>query len=277
MEERERSPQQLLLTTTDPHLGKKRVKIQHISTLKDNYVWVIINEANHAIIIDPGEAVPVITFLRQHQLQLTAILITHHHWDHTNGIAEIVREFPAPVYGPAHENIPEMTHAVSEKTPIHIPHFPDITALEIPGHTSGHLAYDIQGNLFCGDTLFAAGCGRLFEGSPEQMAASLQKIMSLPDNTKIYCAHEYTQNNLRFAQTVEPNNKAIAERIKHVAEMRKQNLPSLPSTLKEEKETNPFLRCDAPEVKASVEKHAGHALNNKIAVFAVLRKWKDEF
>jgi hydroxyacylglutathione hydrolase len=255
------------------------MKVEAIQTLKDNYVWVVIDTATQsAIIIDPGEASPVIDFLKHHHLSLLAILITHHHWDHTNGIAGILREFPVPVYGPANENIPELNHAISEPTLFRIPSFPvDIKVLEIPGHTSQHLAYYLENKLFCGDTLFAAGCGRLFEGTAAQMSASLQKIMSLPDDTEIYCAHEYTLNNLRFAQMVEPDNVNIATRLASVTVLRNKQLPSLPSTLADEKATNPFLRCDLVSVKTGVEKHVGHALVNSLDVFTELRKWKDTF
>jgi hydroxyacylglutathione hydrolase len=255
------------------------MEIKAIPTLKDNYVWVMIDSNQHsAIIVDPGEATPVIAFLKQHHLSLLAILITHHHWDHTNGITEILHEFPAPVYGPANEAIAEMTKPLQDNTTFHIPGFPeDISVIAIPGHTSGHIAYHVANALFCGDTLFAAGCGRLFEGTATQMAASLQKITSLPDDTQIYCAHEYTLNNLRFAQTVEPNNQEIAKRIQRVTELRNNNQPSLPSTLNEEKATNPFLRCDSAELKASVEKQTGVSPDNTIAVFTALRKWKDIF
>ncbi len=255
------------------------MKVTAIRILKDNYVWALIDEEKKtALIIDPGEAQPVIDFLQQHHLHLLAILVTHHHWDHTNGIEAIKRQFPVPVYGPANENITGLTHPLSETESITIEGFPaSIAILDIPGHTSGHIAYYLQGKLFCGDTLFAAGCGRLFEGTATEMKDSLQKIMSLPDETEIYCAHEYTVNNLRFAQLVEKDNAAITERIKQVNELRHQNKPSLPSTLKEEKETNPFLRCELATVKSSVEKHAGEKFDNSVEVFKALRKWKDSF
>jgi len=255
------------------------MKVEAIRILKDNYVWTLIDDATqNAIIIDPGDAQPVMDYLQQHHLSLSAILVTHHHWDHTNGIASIVREFNVPVYGSANENMHELTHPLTEKTLLQIREFPfDIKILEIPGHTAGHIAYYLPGKLFCGDTLFAAGCGRLFEGTAAEMSASLQKILSLPDETEIYCAHEYTLDNLRFAQLVEPDNQAIVERTQHVAALRNQHLPSLPSTLQEEKATNPFLRCDIPAVKASVEKHAGRKLNDMVEVFGELRKWKDAF
>ena len=254
------------------------MRIAPIPILKDNYVWVLIDDTKHtAIIIDPGDAKPVIAFLKQHQLSLLAILITHHHWDHTNGIIDILREFSVAVYGP-NENISGLTHPLQGQTTFYIQGFPhEITVLDIPGHTSMHIAYYIDGALFCGDTLFAAGCGRLFEGTPAEMNTSLQKIASLPDDTKIYCAHEYTFNNLRFAQTVEPHNQHIQERIHRVTELRNNHQPSLPSTLGEEKLTNPFLRCDSAELKANVEKQAGMSLNNSVAVFTALRKWKDGF
>lgn len=255
------------------------MKVDAIAVLTDNYVWALIDEAtHHALIIDPGEATPVITFLKQHDLSLQAILITHHHWDHTNGIAEIIAQFPVSVYGPVSENIPHMTHAIMEQASLSLQHFPGtVRVLEIPGHTSGHLAYYVQDKLFCGDTLFAAGCGRLFEGTPTEMYLSLQKILSLPDDTEIYCAHEYTLSNLRFAETVEPGNKKIAERIQRVTALRNKQLPSLPSTLGEEKATNPFLRCDSKEVKENVEKRVGITLQDNVAVFSALRKWKDGF
>lgn len=253
------------------------MRIEAIPILKDNYVWVMI-EGHSAVIVDPGEAIPVIAFLKQHQLSLLAILITHHHWDHTNGILDILREFPVPVYGPAHENISGMTHALHDQTTFHIQGFPHtFTTQSIPGHTSGHIAYYVENALFCGDTLFAAGCGRLFEGTAAQMMTSLQKITSLHNDTKIYCAHEYTLKNLSFAKIVEPHNQQIMQRIKRVTELRNSNQPSLPSTLSEEKLTNPFLRCDSAEIKASVEKHAGSSLDNTIDVFTALRKWKDSF
>lgn len=253
------------------------MQIIPIPSLKDNYIWAII-ENTQAIIVDPGEATPVLTFLKQQKLSLLAILITHHHWDHTNGIADILKEYPVPVYGPAHENIPDMTHPLTATTALRIAGFPhNITVFDIPGHTSQHIAYYIQDALFCGDTLFAAGCGRLFEGTANEMMASLQTITALPDNTRLYCAHEYTLNNLRFAQHVEPDNQQITMRIQHVAELRRNHLPSLPSTISEEKATNPFLRCDSKELKKNVEKHVGINLNDTLAVFTALRKWKDGY
>lgn len=254
------------------------MKIEPIRILKDNYVWTLIDDANkRAVIIDPGEAQPVLDYLKQHALSLQAILVTHHHWDHTNGIEAILKEYKVPVYGPEHEQIAGLSHPLTDQSVIKLDGFPEIHILEIPGHTAGHIAYYLDGKLFCGDTLFAAGCGRLFEGTPTDMTESLQKITSLPDQTEIYCAHEYTQNNLRFAQTVEPGNQAITERIQRVRALRDQNKPSLPSTLQEEKDTNPFLRCALPSIKSAVEKHQGEKLDNVVDVFKSLRQWKDKF
>jgi len=249
-----------------------------IPTFKDNYVWTIIDPTQHkAILVDPGDAAPVLQFLKQHHLVPVSILITHHHWDHTNGIKDIVASYPIPVYGP-NNTLTEITHRVQEPDYIYIEHFtisPQI--FNIPGHTLDHVAYYMPDRLFCGDTLFAAGCGRLFEGSAAQLFASLQKLASLPDGTRVYCAHEYTLNNLRFARTIEPNNPAITTRLQHAQRLRDKNQPTLPSTLREEKATNPFLRCHCPEVKIAVEQYAEMALSSSLEVFSWLRKWKDHF
>lgn len=250
-----------------------------IPALHDNYIWAI-GEKNlkNVVIVDPGEAAPVEDFLKQHHFTLSGILITHHHWDHTNGIMELISRWKVPVWGPAQEDVKGVTVPVQEPDVITLTPF-SLTSrvLNIPGHTKGHIAYYMKGMLFCGDTLFAAGCGRLFEGSAEQLFSSLQKIAALPDDTDIYCAHEYTLHNLQFAELVEPGNKNIQEKIIRVNEWRKKGLPSLPSTLAEEKNTNPFLRCDSPEVIASVERYADRPLKDKLSVFTWLRKWKDQF
>lgn len=252
--------------------------IHPVPALKDNYVWTITDASQHALIVDPGDAAPVRAFLQQNKLRLMGILITHHHWDHTNGVLELKNEFDVPVFGPANEKIAGLTMPVHEHSEIKIDGFPlTLQIIAIPGHTLGHIAFYSLGMVFCGDTLFAAGCGRIFEGTAAQMFASLQKIAILPEETKIYCAHEYTLNNLHFAEIVEPGNNRIAERIKIVSELRQKNLPSLPAVLRDEKETNPFLRCHSQELIRNVEKYAGHVLNHSLEVFTWLRKWKDEF
>lgn len=250
--------------------------ITAIPALKDNYIWAII-ENNHALIVDPGEALPVMNFLDQNKLILTAILITHKHWDHSNGIDEIVTHHPVPVYGPITDDI-YITHPLQNNAEIN---FPELEAtfkiLHIPGHTLEHIAYYGKGALFCGDTLFTGGCGRVFEGTPQQMCDSLDKIMQLPDDTLIYCGHEYTQANLRFAETVEPDNLILQQRIVEVADKRKLNMMTVPSTLSLEKATNPFLRCEEKTVINSAEKYANAELKNRVDVFANLRKWKNAF
>lgn len=234
--------------------------------------------------VDPGDASPVLDYLRKEKLQLVAILNTHHHNDHVGGNAGLLREFKVPVYGPEHESIPTVTHRLrecsneSEEGAAYLPEFSlSLRVLDIPGHTAGHIAYYGANLLFCGDTLFACGCGRLFEGTAQQMVNSLEKLADLPNETLIYCGHEYTLNNIRFARAVEPDNKALAERERTVEKLRKQNMPTLPSNIAIEKETNPFLRCDEPEVIQSASNYAGKALTDRVSVFAAIRDWKDHY
>lgn len=247
--------------------------INPIPALSDNYIWAVIDtEKMTAIIVDPGDASPVIDFLEQKKLQLQGIFITHHHWDHTNGISELKKKYNVDVFAPATENINGVTKPIQEGDDIL-----NFKILDIPGHTLGHIAYYSHDSLFCGDTLFAAGCGKVFEGTAEQMYTSLMKLAALPETIKIYCGHEYTLNNLYFAKTVEPENKKITERMAKVKEIRAKNLPSLPSILSDEKATNPFLRCDSHEIIDHMEKYIGHKLNNPVEVFAALRRCKDHF
>lgn len=252
-------------------------RIIAIPALSDNYIWAIVNQSGQTIVIDPGESDGVIDFLQKEQLSLQAILITHHHWDHTNGIAGILHHFKVPVYGPASERIANVTHPVNDNDQIHIANFPSFTVLSIPGHTRGHIAYRVRNHVFCGDTLFAAGCGRLFEGTPPQMYQSLQRLAALPNETLIYCAHEYTLNNLRFAQTVEPTNQNITKRIEKIKKIRDLGNPSLPVPLADEKLTNPFLRCTEAPIQEAASRHLGTSLADPIAIFAEIRKWKDGF
>lgn len=242
--------------------------IKAIPALTDNYIWAINDESNQqTVIVDPGEAAPVIDFLQQERLRLAGILITHHHWDHTNGVAQLVTTFSAPVF-----------NAANSKNQVVIPGFPyRFEVIRIPGHTLDHTAYYGDGNLFSGDTLFSAGCGRVFEGTPEQMYASLMKLAELPLDTRIYCGHEYTLSNLRFAQVVEPGNAMIKKRYEEMLALRNQGLPTLPSLLRVEKETNPFLRCGEREVIERVQEYAGMRLDDAVLVFTWLRKWKNEF
>jgi hydroxyacylglutathione hydrolase len=256
-----------------------KFNIHPISALKDNYIWLIIdNTARSAFAVDPGDAKPVITYLETHQLKLAGILITHHHWDHTNGINELLDYCTAPVYGASREKVQPITNLVQDHDIINVMNTDlKLQVLAIPGHTLDHVAYYGGGIIFSGDTLFAAGCGRIFEGTPEQMFHSLQKIAALPVDTKLYCGHEYTLSNLQFAHHVEPSNKKISERIAAVTQLRNNGQPSLPSLLDEERTTNPFLRCDRAEIIGNVEKYAGIVLQTPLEVFTWLRRWKNNF
>lgn len=253
--------------------------IYPIAALKDNYIWIMVNfEFKQALVVDPGESTPVINFLKQHQLSLCGVLITHHHWDHVRGVKGILSIHPAPVFGSFQNPLDSITNRVNEGDVLTFnSHFPTYRVMAIPGHTLDHIAYYANGTLFCGDTLFAGGCGRLFEGTVEQLYSSLQKIANLPDETHIYCAHEYTLNNLRFAQMVEPNNLYIKQRINEVQTLRQQNKPSLPSRLIDERQTNPFLRCDQPEIITNAQNYVNKPLKQPQEIFAALRAWKDNF
>lgn len=252
--------------------------IYPISAFNDNYIWTLVDESyKRAIVVDPGDAAPVLTFLKKHQLTLNAILITHKHHDHTGGIPALLSAFPnASVFSHPVEQVAQTTQLVSDNDVIHIDGH-EFRVLAIPGHTLGHIAYYCKPFLFCGDTLFTNGCGRIFEGTAEQMLSSLQKLMALPDDTQIYCGHEYTLSNITFALHVEPNNIALQKRFKDAKRLRSENQPTVPSTLQLEKETNPFLRCNKPSVIESISYHAGKQLNSEVNVFAELRQWKNTF
>ncbi|MFB4202190.1 Hydroxyacylglutathione hydrolase [wastewater metagenome] len=252
-----------------------------ISAFSDNYIWALTRAGDdRAVVVDPGDAAPVRRALDERGLTLAGILITHHHPDHTGGVRELVAAAGAdiPVWGPADERIPGRTVALADGDAVTLPGF-GITfeVIACPGHTAGHIAYYGDGMLFCGDTLFAGGCGRLFEGTPEQMHASLARFTALPGETRVYCAHEYTQANLTFAAEVEPDNTGLLQRLTAVREARAHDRITLPSTIAEELATNPFLRTDAPTVRKRAATRAGHALADGVAVFAAVRAWKDAF
>lgn len=250
-----------------------------VPAFQDNYLWTFHNQ-RHAVVVDPGDAEPVIEYLTRHGLTLAAILVTHHHPDHIGGLPKLIEQFGCAVYGPAGETIPALTQRLAEGDVVTLAEFGlTFSVIDVPGHTAGHIAYYGQMNggpvVFCGDTLFACGCGRLFEGTPAQMQASLAKLMALPDDTQVYCTHEYTMSNIRFAQAVEPNNAALAARATRDAATRSRNQPTLPSSVGLEKATNPFVRWDAPEVIAAAA--ARGASNDMVAVFAAVREWKNNF
>jgi hydroxyacylglutathione hydrolase len=255
---------------------EKSLRIVAVSALRDNYIWALCTET-WCVLVDPGEAAPAQNFLQREKLMLAAILLTHRHADHQGGVAELLTRTAVPVYGPASPAMPLVTHTVGEGNEIHIESFPAFRVLGVPGHTEEHLAYLAEDALFCGDTLFAAGCGRLLGGTAPQLFSSLQKLASLPGATQVYCTHEYTLANLSFAASVEPANPAIAARQAHCMQLRAEGQASLPSSLSEELHSNPFLRCAEPAVILAATRHTGHALHGPLEVFTALRKWKDSF
>ncbi len=245
-----------------------------IPAFNDNYIWLLVRDGRAAV-VDPGDATPVIARIEALQLRLETILVTHHHADHQGGVAELIERWHPRVFGPEQESITGCSDPLSggEKIAV-LDHPADVLA--VGGHTRGHIAYHFPGLLFCGDTLFGAGCGRLFEGTPAQMCASLARLAALPDETKVYCAHEYTETNLRFALAVEPQSVPLRERVERVAALRAAGLPSVPSTLGEEKATNPFLRCNEPAVIKASQAHTA-VDTSQVAVFAAIRSWRNNF
>lgn len=256
------------------------LKVTAVPAFDDNYLWLIHSPraADQVLVVDPGDAGAIDSALQRHQLTLRGILVTHHHGDHVGGVNDLLQKYDVPVYGPTNEPIPGHPHRVVEGQHVQ---FDDLglafQVLELPGHTLGHIGYAGHGAVFCGDTLFSGGCGRLFEGTPAQMTASLQKLATLPIATAVYCAHEYTLGNLRFAQVVEPNNTALTEYLGQCLELRRAGRPTVPSSIGLELRINPFLRTSAGTVKQAAEHHAGRKIDSETEVFAILREWKNHF
>lgn len=254
------------------------MNIEPIKAFTDNYIWAIVNEANKSLwVVDPGDAKPVMDYIKRQGLNLCGILITHHHHDHCGGVAELQEKYTIPVYGPKHRDI-LATQMVADKQTIFLSEC-DLSfgVLAIPGHTLEHIAYYCAEKhlLFCGDTLFSAGCGRVFEGTQQQMVDSLMTLADLPEDTLVYCAHEYTFKNLQFAQMVEPKNEDIARQLTFVHSL--AGKPSVPTTLALEKKMNPFLRTHIETVIAAAEAQVGKPLNEAVNVFSVIREWKNNF
>jgi len=255
--------------------------IESLPVFSDNYIWLLVNDENKNVVaVDPGDAKTLANFLIKQNFKLTDILITHHHADHIGGVLDLRKHNSLNVYGPIDETIPGVTHPLQDNQEVHLKSIDIIfKILLIPGHTRGHIAYYNSQHkiLFCGDTLFSAGCGRIFEGTPQQMYESLQKINSLPDDTLIYCTHEYTLSNLKFALSVEPDNIHIKNKIDVVKDKLAKNLPSLPSKLSDERKFNPFLRCDELIIRKSLENIFNEQLNDNLQTFTYLRKLKDVY
>ena len=255
-----------------------------VPAFRDNYLW-LIHDGTHATVVDPGDAKPILAALKANGLKLTAILLTHHHADHIGGVPELLQHYQVPVFGPRNETIDAVTLPVGEGKTIDVPGLGlKLNVLDVPGHTMGHIAYVREASedgpawLFCGDTLFAGGCGRLFEGTPAQMISSLGKLAALADDTLVYCAHEYTLSNLRFARVVEPDNVALQQRVKVETDKREHDVPTVPSTIALEKATNPFLRYREPAIAEQLVK-AGRLdrIDTPLATFTALRLWKNDF
>jgi hydroxyacylglutathione hydrolase len=251
-----------------------------VAAFADNYIWML-HDGVDALVVDPGDATPVLGALAERNLRLAGILVTHHHGDHVGGLAGLRPVLQGPIFGPARENIPEPYTPCSAGEAVELLGL-RFQVIDVPGHTAGHIAYYAEAAgeaplLFCGDTLFSGGCGRLFEGSPAQMHGSLQRLAALPGATRVCCAHEYTLANLRFAQTVEPANEALREYRAWCEQQRQQTLPTLPSSIAVERQINPFLRCSEPAVVAAAATHQALAAADPVAVFTSLRQWKNEF
>ncbi|QXH45232.1 hydroxyacylglutathione hydrolase [Pseudomonas xanthosomatis] len=258
------------------------IQIVALPAFSDNYIWLLQDTANRrCAVVDPGDAAPVLKWLGENPgWVLEDILVTHHHHDHVGGVEAVKQATGARVCGPAHERIPGRDLALDDNARVQVLGI-EFEVLAMPGHTLGHIAYYTGQTptplLFCGDTLFAAGCGRLFEGTPEQMHQSLQRLAALPEATEVYCAHEYTLSNLRFACAVEPQNPHVRQRFEDVTRLRADNRISLPSTIGLERLTNPFLRTAETFVKQKADEWKGHSNPSQATVFAALRSWKDVF
>ncbi len=260
-----------------------QASIWAIPALHDNYIWVAQRDSS-IVIVDPGDANVVLDAIQAKGLKLCAILITHHHWDHVNGLEGILSVHDVPVYGPAVDldRVPGIQHGLNDGDHISLPEIDlDLAIMTIPGHTLDHIAYfgefGTKPLVFCGDTLFSGGCGRLFEGDPPTMHASLQRLAKLPAETMVCCAHEYTQANLEFALAVEPCNTSTLNYRDRVQLLRAENKPTLPSSIGLELEINPFMRCHHDTLHKAASAFSQKAISSDVDTFATIRSWKDNF
>ena len=256
------------------------LEVSPVRAFSDNYIWLVRAAPSRAgaLVVDPGDARPVQAALERDRLELRAILVTHHHADHVGGVRELAERYGAPVYGPARERMPCDARPLAGGDVVDPGDVGlEFRVMDVPGHTRGHIAFYGHGALFCGDTLFSGGCGRLFEGTAAQMSASLDRIAALPDDTRVFCAHEYTLANLTFVAVVEPGNADVLGKLEATRALRERDAITLPSTLRIERRINPFLRCGEPAVRAAAERHAGRTLPHTVDVFTVVREWKDGF
>jgi hydroxyacylglutathione hydrolase len=259
-------------------MNNKTINITPIPAFQDNYIWCITQE-NRCAVVDPGDAAPVLKYIEEHQLLLTDILITHHHPDHIGGVKSLVKKrSDINVIGIDSHRIPYVTAKVNDGDQVTLNGIDtSFNVLMLPGHTKDHIAFHGELGLFCGDTLFSAGCGRLFEGTPAQMQQSLARLTSLPETTKVYCTHEYTLANLEFALNAEPNNEPLKSYQRWAKKQRSENTPTLPSTISEQREINPFLRTFSQDIQNTLQTRLNREITDSLDVFTELRRWKDHF